>query len=57
LESSEKLELILDLDEEITSGGGVLGVETRDLDGDGDEIVDNSVDDVSDTVLAVVSFD
>jgi hypothetical protein len=57
LEGSEKLELILDLDEEITSGGGVFGVETRDLDGDGDEIVDDSVDDVSDTVLAVVGFD
>jgi hypothetical protein len=51
------LELILDFNEEISTSGGVLGVKTRDLDGDGDEIIDNGVNDVSDTALTVVGLD
>jgi hypothetical protein len=51
------LELILDFNEEISTSGGVLGVKTRDLDGDGDEIIDDGVNDVSDTALTVVGLD
>lgn len=52
LEGTEKLELILDLNQIIT----VTGVEARHLDGKGDEVVGNLHDDVTDSVASVAGL-
>jgi hypothetical protein len=56
LEGSEKDELILDFNE-VIAGTTVLVIEAGNLDGDGDEVADNFVDDVSNAGLSVVALE
>ena len=56
LHSAEKLELILDFDQVVTSGG-FLVVNTLNLDGNRDEIVNKLVDNIADARLTLVAAD
>lgn len=56
LEGSEENELILDFNKVIT-GTTILVIEAGNLDGDGDEVADHFVDDVSNAGLAVVALE